>query len=258
MSHFYNCKKEPTFEPEVATPHQAKQKGAKVYPSVTTVLGIVKDQFLDSIYKPRMMYQLTMERAGNSWQEIERLTYGTRTHPVTGDQIPSSEFGTSVHETIEDMINSLIYDQKRECPHNYDYDEWATPFYDWVLENKIKPLACEKIISNDYVKIAGSVDFIGHDDEGSLFLADYKCRTNTKGKAKTYAKDCEQLAIESWMLMKQHKLDYLPNCISVIIDCETKEHHHRTWSDDEMQWGIKNAKLASKIYWAKRMKPVIK
>lgn len=258
MSHFYNCKKEPTFEPEVATPYQATQKGAKVYPSVTTVLGIVKDQFLDSIYKPRMMYELTKQGAGDSWQEVERLTYGTRTHPSTGDQIQSSEFGTAVHETIEDMINSLIYDQKRECPHNYDYDEWATPFYEWVLENNIKPLACEKVISNDYIKIAGSIDFIGHDEGGSLFLADYKCRTNTKGKAKTYAKDCEQLAIEAWMMMKYHKLEYLPKCISVIIDCDTKEHYHRTWNDDEVQWGIKNAKLASKIYWSKRMKPIIK
>lgn len=258
MSHFYNCKEEPTFEPEVATPHQAKQKGAKVYPSVTTVLGIVKDEFLDSIYKPRMMYELTRRGAGNSWQEIERLTYGTRTHPTTEEQIPSSEFGTAVHETIEGMINSLIYDQKRECPHNHDYDEWATPFYEWVLENNIKPLACEKVVSNNFFKIAGSVDFIGHDEGGSLFLADYKCRTNTKGKAKTYAKDCEQLAIESWMLMKHHKLDYLPKCISVIIDCDTREHHHRTWSEAEVKWGMKNAKLASKIYWSKRMKPVIK
>lgn len=258
MAHFYDCKNEPTFDPDVGTPFQAKKKGSKIYPSVTTVLGIVKDEFLDSIYKPRMMYELTLKGAGNSWQEIERLTYGTRTHPETGDTIQSSEFGTSVHETIEDMINSLIYDQKRELPHNYDYDEWATPFYEWVLDNNIKPLACEKVVSNSFFKIAGSVDFIGYDEGGSLFLADYKCRTNTKGKAKTYAKDCEQLAIESWMIMKDHKLDYLPKCISVIIDCDTREHHHRTWSEDEMKWGMKNAKLASKIYWSKRMKPVVK
>ncbi len=258
MAHFYNCKDEPKFEPDVGTPHQAKKKGSYVYPSVTTVLGIIKDEFLDSIYKPRMMYELTKQGAGDSWQEIERLTYGTRTHPSTGEQIQSSEFGTSVHETIEDMINSLIYDRKRECPHNYDYDEWGTPFYDWVIENGVTPIACEKLVSNNYIKIAGSVDFIGSDAEGTLFLADYKCRTNTKGKAKTYAKDCEQLAIESWMLMKEHDLDYLPYCISVVVDCETKQHHHRKWTPEEMDWGIKNAKLASKIYWAKRMKPVIK
>lgn len=258
MAHFYDCKNEPTFDPDVGTPFQAKKKGTKIYPSVTTVLGIVKDEFLDSIYKPRMMYELTLQGAGDSWQEVERLTYGTRTHPETGDTIQSSEFGTAVHETIEDMINSLIYDQKRELPHNYDYDEWGTPFYNWVIENEVRPVACEKLISNSYIKIAGSIDFIGYNKEGTLFLADYKCRTNTKGKAKTYAKDCEQLAIEAWMIMKDHKLDYIPECRSVIIDCDTKEHHHRVWTPEEMEWGITNAKLASKLYWAKRMNPLIK
>lgn len=258
MAHFYNCKNEATFEPEVATPHQAKKKGSKVYPSVTTVLSICKDDFLDGIYKPSKMVELARENPHMHWRELERLTYGLRTHPATGEDIPSSVFGTSVHETIEDMINCLIFDQKRELPHNYDYDEWATPFYEWVLENEVTPVACEKVISNNYIKIAGSVDFIGYNKEGSLFLADYKCRTNTKGKAKTYAKDCEQLAIESWMLMKEHKLDYLPECISVVVDCDTKEHHHRTWTPEQMKWGIDNAKIAAKMYWQKRMKPVIK
>ena len=260
MAHFYNCEDSlnPEFEPKINTPHQAKKKSAKIYPSVTTVLGIIKDDFLDSIYKPRMMYELTLQGAGSCWQEIERLTYGTRTHPDSGEQISSSEFGTSVHETIEDMINSLIFDEIRNLPHDHYYDDWGTPFYDWVIENNVKPVACEKLVTNNRIKIAGSIDFIGYDDEGTLFLAEYKCRTNTKGKAKTYAKDCEQLAIESYMLMKQHKLDYLPSCRSVIIDCETKEHIHREWTEEEMKWGIQNAKDASRIYWNKRMKPKVK
>jgi RecB family exonuclease len=75
-------------------------------------------------------------------------------------------------------------------------------FIEWVQDNNVKPIACEKIIADNRIKIAGSVDFIGHDAEGQLFLADYKCRTNTKGKAKVYDKDCQQLAIESWMLSR--------------------------------------------------------
>ena len=260
MAHFYNCKdaQNPLFEENVGTPFQAQKKGKKVYPSVTTVLGIIKDEFLDSIYKPRMMYELTLQGKGSCWQEVERLTYGTRTHPDTEETISSSEFGTSVHETIEDMINSLIYDDIRQLPHDHTYDEWGTPFYEWVLENNVKPIACEKLVSNNRIKIAGSIDFLGYDEEGMLFLADYKCRTNTKGKAKTYAKDCEQLAIESYMVMKDYKLDYLPSCRSVIIDCDTKGHHHRVWTDEEMKWGIQNAKDASRIYWNKRMKPKVK
>ena len=54
MSHFYSCKNpsEPQFEAEVGTPAQARKGGEDIYPSVTTVLGIVKDSFLDDVYKP--------------------------------------------------------------------------------------------------------------------------------------------------------------------------------------------------------------
>jgi len=254
MAHFYNCKDttDPSFEPDIETPAKAR-KVNKVYPSVTTVLGIVKDAFLDSIYKPRMMVDLARKNPFLPWQELERMTYGFRKHPATNEDIPSSEFGTAVHKTIEDMIESLIWDRMRELPEGREYDEWAEPFYQWVLDNDVKPIACEKIIADNRIKIAGSVDFIGHDSDGKVFLADYKCRTNTKGKAKTYDKDCQQLAIESFMLMKQHKLDYLPSCISVVIDCDTKKHHHKVWTPDEMQKGIKVAKKCAELYWLLRM-----
>ena len=254
MAHFYNCKDttDPSFEPDIETPAKAR-KVNKAYPSVTTVLGIVKDAFLDSIYKPRMMTDLARKNPFLPWQELERMTYGFRKHPATNEDIPSSEFGTAVHKTIEDMIESLIWDRMRELPEGREYDDWAEPFYQWVLDNDVKPIACERIIADNRIKIAGSVDFIGHDSDGKVFLADYKCRTNTKGKAKTYDKDCQQLAIESWMLMKQHKLDYLPSCISVVIDCDTKKHHHKVWDSDEMQKGIKVAKKCAELYWLLRM-----
>ena len=91
MAHFYNCTdvSDPEFEGEITTPAQAKKK-RKVYPSVTTVLGIVKDSFLDSIYKPRMITSLARDFPHLEWQDIERLTYGTREHPITGDTIEST------------------------------------------------------------------------------------------------------------------------------------------------------------------------
>ena len=254
MAHFYNCKDvtEPVFEAEIETPAKAK-KQHKVFPSVTTVLAIVKDAFLDSIYKPRMMVDLARKHPRDDWRDLERMTYGFREHPATGETIPSSEFGTSVHKTIEDMIESLIWDRMRELPEGRDFDEWAEPFYQWVLDNDVKPIACEKIIADNRIKIAGSVDFIGHDSDGKVFLADYKCRTNTQGKAKVYDKDCQQLAIESFMLMRQHKLDYLPACISVVIDCDTKKHYHKEWTPKEMEKGIKVAKKCAELYWLLRM-----
>lgn len=258
MAHFYNCENvaAPSFEAEVTTPPQARKAGARVYPSVTTVLGVVKDDFIDSIWKPSKMVELARQNDCLDWRDVELLTYGTREHPISGNVISSSEFGTTVHHCIEQWVNHLWLGE--DAPERTPWDAWAIPFISWIETNDVKPIACERLVACNRIKIAGSVDFIGHDTEGKLFLADYKCRTNTKGKAKTYPKDCEQLAIESFMLMKEHKLDYLPACRSVIIDCDTKEHHHREWTPKEMKWGIDNAKLCAKIYWQKRMNPVIK
>lgn len=253
MAHFYNCEviADPTFDPRTSTPAQARKNG-KTYPSVTTVLGIVKDAFLDSIYKPRMMTELAREYPHLDWRDVERLTYGTKEHPANGETISSAEFGTAVHKTIEDIINSEIL--MHSSPRRADvYDDWAHPFIRWVEEAGVRPIACEYIVANSRLKIAGSVDFIGYDADDRIFLADYKCRGNTKGKAKVYAKDCQQLAIESFMLMKLRGLDYLPACRSVIIDTETKRHMHKEWSMDEMQHGIKVARKCAELYWLTRM-----
>jgi len=253
MAHFYNCTNvsDPRFEPEVTTPAQARKK-RKVYPSVTTVLGIVKDSFLDSIYKPRMITQLAREFPNLVWQDIERLTYGTRKHPITDDTIESSEFGTTVHKVIEDHVEyGFLGADERPKPSVWDH--WAMPFIEWIQAEGVTPVSCERIIASNLVKTAGSVDFLGHDSEGKLFLADYKCRTNTNGKAKTYDKDCQQLAIESFMIMKEHNLDYLPACRSVIIDCDTRKHYHKEWSDKDIQKGIRVAKKCSELYWLLRM-----
>lgn len=263
MAHFYDCTHEPRFEKNVTTPAQARKNNYKTYPSVTTVLGIIKDDFLDSIYKPRMMVELARKHPNLVWQDIETLVYGTREHPVTGDTIGSSEFGTAVHKCIEDMVNDKWlnlgsgYDEPSRASfvrQPNPYEPWAEPFIEWIYESGTKPMCCEHIIGSHTIKTAGSIDFMGYDEDDKLFLADYKCRTNCKGKAKTYPKDCEQLAIESYMVMKEYKLDYLPKCITVCVDCDTTKHYHRQWTPQEMDIGIKNFKYACKLYWNKRMK----
>jgi len=252
MAHFYDCSQDyPLFEKEVTTPTQARKKSSKVYPSVTTILSIVKDDFIDSIYRPSKLVELAREFPNLFWRDIETLVYGTREQPVTGDTIGSAEFGTAVHKCIENKVLELMGEG---AAGDDPYDEWAEPFIDWIDESGTKPFACEYLISSDTIKTAGSVDFLGYDEDDKLFLADYKCRTNTKGRAKVYPKDCEQLAIESYMMMKATNLSYLPKCISVIIDCDTKKHYHKEWSKEDMKKGIANFKYTAKLYWNKRMK----
>ena len=252
MAHFYDCNDtlDAFLREDISTVAQARKVRA-IYPSVTTVLSICKDEFLDGIYKPRMITDLARENPHLPWQEVERMTYGTRQHPLDGRSIPSSDFGTAVHKRIEELVQAKLHGHDLpECPYN----EWATPFLDWIEEEQVKPVATECIIADRLLKIAGSVDFVGYDYEGNLFLADYKCRTNTRGKAKVYEKDCEQLAIEAFMIQRQHDLPYTPACRSVVIDCDTKKHFHYEWSSEEVKKGIANAKLMAKLYWNKRMK----
>ena len=174
MSHFYSCKNpsEPQFEAEVGTPAQARKSGEDVYPSVTTVLGIVKDSFLDDVYKPRMLTELARDNPDLPWSDLTEMVYGTRPHPKDGELIPSHEFGTSVHATIERMINHQILGIQKD-PGESCWDKWASPFLDWITENNVQVIACEKLVSHGGIKIAGSVDFVGMKDS-RIFLADYK------------------------------------------------------------------------------------
>ena len=251
MAHFYDCNDtlDAFLRDDITTVAQARKVRA-IFPSVTTVLGICKDEFLDSIYKPSKMVELGRENPHLHWREIERLCYGMRQHPTDGSLIPSSEFGTAVHYRIEELVQAQLHGHEiGESP----YQGWAAPFLEWMQVCEVKPIATECVVADKLIKIAGSIDFIGYDNEGKLFLADYKCRTNTKGKAKVYDKDCEQLAIEAFIVQKQHDLPYTPECRSVIIDCETKKHWHHVWNTKDVKQGIANAKLMAKLYWNKRM-----
>ena len=70
------------------------------------------------------------------------------------------------------------------------WDDWAEPFIEWYRKNNVTPIAVEHMIGEGTVKIVGSVDFIGKDASGEAFLADYKCRSNCKGRASSTTKIC--------------------------------------------------------------------
>lgn len=245
MSHFYDCTTQP-YLTGARTPSQAKKIGA--YPSVTTVMGIIKDPFLDLIWSPKKFVELA--RAEENWDmdEIFRRKFGMRNSPVDGAEVTASEFGTSVHARLETHVNSMIAGE----PINMDseWDSWAEPFIDFLAENEIKPVASELITWDGKIRVAGSVDFIGKTPDGKYFLADYKCRDCKGGGGRFYEKkDCTQLAIESWMLARMWDLSYLPEVTSVCIDIGSKKHFHKNWKPDQIDAGIKRFKLTSDIYW---------
>ena len=230
MSHFYNCKEEP-FLTEANTPSQAKKVDA--YPSVTTVMRIIKDPFLDEIWSPKKYVELARQDESYTMHDIERLKYGMRVSPVDGSEVTASQFGISVHNRLEahtnDMADNIPLDLSSA------WDDWAMPFVDYIKENNITPVASEFITWSKELRVAGSVDFIGKLNDGKYFMAEKK--------------DCTQLAIESYMLAKMWNLNYLPEAISVCIDIVSKKHYNKLWTTKQMEKGIKRFKLATGIYW---------
>ena len=63
-----------------------------------------------------MLVSLARENPNMDWRDVETLVYGTREHPVTGDTISSAEFGTSVHQCIEDKVNESLSEIQYEVP----------------------------------------------------------------------------------------------------------------------------------------------
>lgn len=249
MSHFYDCESEPVLLPEVTTPAKARKAGPEVYPSVTTVLGIMSDPFLDSIWKPREITRIARELPDLEWQEVSQLTYGTRDHPASGEKIPSSEFGTAVHKAIEVMLNGDELD-----PETAPFYGWAVPFIDFVDEMDWGTFASEMTVYSRTLRVAGTVDYIGIKPDGSMVLCDYKCRRGCEDKAKVYDKDLYQLAIEAQILFEAGATETMPECRTVVIDFESKQHHHHVWSVDKVYNGIEIAKLCAKLYHAVRMR----
>jgi hypothetical protein len=241
MSHFYKIQDGIGVLSDSNTAPQARKAGH--LPSVTTVLGILKDPFIDYIWKPKKLIELAREHPDLHPKDVEGLTYGLVKCAETGGMIPSSEFGTTVHARLEGYVNCDSMDESA-------YDEYAAPFISYLASEGIEPKAAEFVVYSDQIRIAGSVDFIGLDKDGNYLLADYKCRScKGSGVGKFYDKDCSQLAIEAWMFARMYKLDYIPKCISVCIDVDSKDHHHKEWSELECYKGLLRAKLLATLYW---------
>lgn len=243
--HFYNCTGEP-FLTKATTPAQAKK--VKAYPSCTTVLSIQKSEFLDNIWSPRKLVELGRQFPLASVYEIQEMKYGHRISPVDGELIKSSEFGTAVHARLEEVINKLM-DSAAKAKKRSPFDPWVKPFIDFIKENNVEPVACEKILYCDKLKSAGSVDLIAKVD-GKYHLFDYKCR-DTKGTGGKFyeTKDCTQLSIESKWLQQDLKLDYEPQVTSVCICTESRKHYHKTWSKTQMRKGVTRFRHLVKLYW---------
>lgn len=225
--HFYKCipGERPEFLPDVQTIPQAR-KVEFAYPSVTTILSLFTDPFMARWRNEKLF---NMDPDSCDFDEAMVSLYGYRKCPETGEQIPSSEFGTRAHARMEAWANC-------EDIGDDPYDSIISEVIEKFKEMKAVPEVSEYIISSEADQCAGTIDLIATVD-GKLELFDYKFR-DCKGKVKTYDKDLEQLAIESQWVKDKFKLDYLPAITTVCVDSTTGKCWFKKWSNKMQLRGI--------------------
>jgi len=230
---------------DVTTPSQARKHGS-AYPSVTTLLGYLPNEYINSVWKPKMFVQYAREFPDLEVDEIKAKMWGERTCPETLDTISSSEFGTKAHARLEDHMNAQIdgFDLVRDHP----YDGIISPTLSFLALNGFTPVSAERMIACDELKTAGMLDLIA-EHEGRLVLMDYKFRDCADGKGKTYDKDCAQLAIEAKMVMEQDELDYMPECYTICIDSTAGTPYVKKWTHAAVKKGIQTFIAARNLYY---------
>lgn len=216
-----------------------------MYPSVTTILKIIPNPFIET-WRVKKAVELKGENPELEYDEINDLLWGKPICPATGEKIASSDFGTNAHDRVEKLVNAM---KDSVFAEQDPYDDYARPVIDYFIENDIEPVEAEKLICCHKMKIAGRIDLVAKKDD-RICLFDYKFRDcSSSGKGKFYDSDNYQLAIESFMVMKDMGLDYLPKTYSVCV-CNTHgEVYVKEWSQKMIDRGISRAKCARDFYF---------
>ena len=228
MSHFYERTKDGIrLLKSVTTPAQARKSEA--YVSVTTVLKMLPNSFMDN-WRVREAARLARQHPGEDADAIAERLWGVRDCPDTGDEISSSDFGTAVHKKMEQYAN-LALGKGGAWPQadGEGYGHFCRYMIETLLYAGIEPLAAEKIVWDDDLRVAGTIDLIAQ-QKGKVVLVDYKCRSCNGEGAKAYDKDCAQLAVEAVIVANDMGLDYVPQIYTGCICSDTGKAWLRTWT----------------------------
>ena len=247
MSHYY--KSTPSgvkLLEKVTTPAQARKHGS-AYPSVTTLLKYLPNDYINEIWKPQKLVEFAREFPDLDVEAIRDKLWGERECPETGETISSSDFGTRAHARLEAHILAWIDGGAIERHH--PYDGVISPTLNYLELNGFTPLAAERMLLCEKLKTAGMLDYVGLKD-GKVVLLDWKFRDCADGNGKFYEnKDLPQLAIEAQMIMEQDELDYMPEIYSVCIDANTGTPHVKQWSHKMRTKGLQYFMAARNFYY---------
>lgn len=255
MSHFYTklCDFDATFIEEVSTPTQANKYYAKFgerpVPSVTTVLGIKPNLGL-SIWWDSQIAKLAREYQNLEIPVLRKMAYGMRTSPVDGTLITAADFGTQLHEEIENANHLLMAGDTYDNP---DWNDYVSGWLEYVEQNEIEPIWAEWRLFDDTTMTAGTIDLVARVAGDRYELFDYKSRDMEEGKIKAYDKDCQQLAIEADIVRRRLNLPYTPRINTVAINTNTGETIVKQWKYEKQYEASQQYRKMAMAYWLVEM-----
>lgn len=248
MSHFYVCESEFSARliETVGTFAQARKHRKDLVKSITTVLHYLPSSPCKTpdgfgYWLEWSMWKLGTE--GHSFEEAQRRKYKMRTCPETGELITSSEFGTRAHAALEKLNIGLI---TGAMPAQCEFYAWVNLWADWLgWGTTSDPISAEYMMADRQRKLAGTIDFIGEDEQG-VFIADYKFRDGDL-KTKAREKDCMQLAWAADRVKAWRGLSYNPRIFSVIFDSEKPDMHVKQWTPAAQKKALKRLEIVNEF-----------
>tara|TARA_E500000178_G_scaffold313311_1_gene330618 strand:- start:21 stop:767 length:747 start_codon:yes stop_codon:yes gene_type:complete len=230
--HIYDCTNK--YQPQLTDKTRWSDiKEPNLYPSVTTILKYLPNDFLNDIWKPKKLLEIFKDNPDITPQEAVSKSWGELKDVETNEIIPSSEFGTRGHKALEELSKHNI-DENYQIKSSRAWLDFVQPAFDMLL-SVIDPLCVERSYCYDNLssRFCGTVDVLGEKDEG-LALVDYKFRKNNN----VYDSDKCQLAIESFMVKEYLSLNYVPKIYSIIIDTKGNPFLH-SYTEEDCAWYAK-------------------
>jgi hypothetical protein len=213
------------------------RKNINLFPSVTTILKMIPNPFLDK-WKCSKYVELARKYPEKCPQEISDLAWGQVRDPY-GNMLSSSDFGTLAHKCLEDYING---DDMDEAWH-----EFVSKVIFEIDDLNLSDIKSEYLIADEQLRVAGTIDLLAKKDDRYVLL-DYKFR-NCKGTGKFYDSDCYQLSIESFFVQQKFNLTYLPKICSICVDVNTGLPYLKWWSQKKLDKGIQVFLDARDLYF---------
>jgi len=243
--HYYTQGLDPVLLKDITTP--AKAHKADAVPSVTTILSGMPNDYLDNVWKPKMMVELARKYDGLDTDKIKDLMWGIKQCPRSGEMVSSATFGTRAHARMEQLVDGYIDDGMLMMDD--PYDDVCKEAFEYIINEPFTPVHTELTVGSSKLKTAGTIDLLALDRKENYCLIDYKFRECKDDEGKYYDKDLAQLAVEAYMIADLYVLDYIPDIYTFCIDTLSGDLHVKKWSDKMKTKGEKIFMAEYNRYW---------